>query len=426
MTAKTEYVEATGTAPAYVKWTVTGMAPGEQAELRFWAQMPKTADDPLTEDIVEIERIFVNKATAIDVYMRDKTYGVDNGEHGADDKIWPDEEDWTVESEETYHRITEPIPIAYKTSDKQKPGAFGDDPSGLTIVPNKGKDSQIEYTITLENNSTGSTLLGARIRDYIPEGTRLVSVGEITKPERTVVELNDESDAAKPRLTWTIDKLSPGEAVKVRFTVEVLDNPNGAVLIENKAYYDRTNPTGDLDEDPPEETNTLENPVLWHTKLSSPTGVLREGQRVTYLIHVEVPDVNGDWPLVTVADTVPNGTTYVRNSIHIDDVLQSDSKYSNGSISFIANEPLAPGRHVFRFSVVVGKLPEGVNQMEIRNAALINGDPTTEVKQDVKSRYADITKKSRLIDFDGTELEYNNGGPSFAERVTAEFGQEIE
>ncbi len=110
------------------------------------------------------------------------------------------------------------------------------------------------------------------------------------------------------------------------------------------------------------------------------------GQRIDYAIVVE--NNGGDFARnVIVTDSVPRGTTYVRNSTSIDRQVIADGPGGNLPLANGLNlaelpdiDVIAPGElHIIRFSVTVDDLADGT---EIRNVARIDADEIEPVDTD--------------------------------------------
>ena len=224
---------------------------------------------------------------------------------------------------------------------------------------------ELEYTITVKN--TGSAEGTAIVSDNAPEGTHF-------KENSTVTVSNSEKTYTTAELTQGIPvELNAGETATVTFTVVVNESAEGAII--NKA-------TVNGDETGEEENPETQTPIISAIKTATANGTtdvtgteVEVGDTITYTITVtNTGDVVGK---ATVADEIPEGTTFVEGSIKVDDVA---TNYSASDLKEgIPVEVKANGETTVSFDVTVGDLDNGAT---IRNVATVNDKdtPGTETK----------------------------------------------
>ena len=230
---------------------------------------------------------------------------------------------------------------------------------------NKGSVSvgeELEYTITVKN--TGSAAGTAIVSDNAPEGTHFA-------PESIVTVSNADRTYATSELIQGIPvELNAGETATVTFTVVVNESAEGAII--NKA-------TVNGDETGEEENPETQTPIISATKTATANGVtstsetvVKQGDTITYTIIVtNTGDVAGK---ATVADEIPEGTTFVVGSIAVDGVANSELT-ADDLAKGIQVDIEANGTTTVSFDVTVGDLDNGAT---IRNVATVNGKDTPE------------------------------------------------
>ena len=211
-------------------------------------------------------------------------------------------------------------------------------------------EEKIFYEINVANISKIDAK-NIRVYDTIPEGTTLFQ-----KPENAEFE--------NGKLTWTINIPAKTE-VSLRFIVTV-NKEKISGTIKNFAIVN-----GD-------KTNETENPVITYKKSVKQTEPLHEEEIIDYTISItNTGEV--DTIVKQVEDTIPEGITYRQNSAsHNGNYNEEDRKIAWHDISLLKNETVD-----ITFKATVDKLPEGIYSKTIKNIAIVDGDNTNEVINEV-------------------------------------------
>ena len=251
-------------------------------------------------------------------------------------------------------------------------------------IPANGEEvevgDEITYTITLDN-STGRAPATVNVKDTIPTGTSFVT-GSIR-----VGETATESTAEELASGISVD-LNAGETKNVEFKVTVNDIENGTP-IRNVATVD--------DEPTNETTHTYVESIISESKSAETENGLAyvvEGEKITYTITIKNDgDLAKD---VTVKDTIPEGTTFVDDSISIvengtaKEVTFTKDDLEGGIVINVG----AQNETSLTFQVTVNELTGGTYEYTIRNTATVDGNNTNEVTNEVNKAYVRIGKTS--------------------------------
>ena len=299
-----------------------------------------------------------------------------------------DEYDQDVPSEEV--EVKKPHITATKTSDPA---------SGNTVKLN----DTITYTITLTNDGTAPDTV--QVIDEAPSGTSFVA-GSIKVNGETLVENNTEENLADGIEVNVPAKTDAGNGTAtVSFEVTVNDI-NDQDPIENTATLK------DLDtqeETPVEGTEHtyIEAEISGHksAEISDAEGTpvsgrdyALEGEIITYTITVT--NEGGLEKEVTVADTIPSGTSFVEGSIKVnnEETEYTQTNLQNGiEVHVPAREDNVNGETSVTFEVRVNNL-EGEDlalfTKVIENTGAVDGTPTNETTTTVNKPHVTGTKTS--------------------------------
>ena len=171
----------------------------------------------------------------------------------------------------------------------------------------------------------------------------------------------------------------------MEFTVTVNDLDNGADITNIATVDDEQTNTvthkyveAIIDAN---KTATIEHPEV---------GYVLEGETITYTITVTN---TGDLAKrVTVKDVIPTGTSFVENSVKIDNQEQTytQTDLQNG----ITVDVPAQGNVVVTFEVTVNELAPDTYEGTITNKANVDGKDTNEVTEEVKKPHVTGAKTS--------------------------------
>ena len=242
-------------------------------------------------------------------------------------------------------------------------------------------EEKIFYEINVANISKIDAK-NIRVYDTIPEGTTLFQ-----KPENAEFE--------NGKLTWTINIPAETE-VSLRFIVTV-NKEKTSGTIRNFAIVN-----GD-------KTNETENPVITYKKSVKQTEPLHEEEIIDYTISItNTGEV--DTIVKQVEDTIPEGITYRQNSAsHNGNYNEEDRKITWYDIPLLKNETVE-----ITFKATVDKLPEGIYSKTIKNIAIVDGDNTNEVINEVVKPHI-----TRLKENNPVEAENLHEGDTITYKITA-------
>ena len=228
--------------------------------------------------------------------------------------------------------------------------------NGLNYVV---EGERITYTITVKND--GQIAKDVIVRDRVPEGTTLVDQ----------IRINDEdSNYTQENLNDGITVNVPAqEEITVSFAVTV-NELEGDILtkqLSNTAYVDGE-AVGPV-------TNTVNKSDLKFWKEAEPQekSDVKVGETITYTITLD--NSQGTAPTsAVVKDTVPTGTTFVQNSIKIDN---GETSYTQENLANGISIDLADYQtKTLTFQVTVNDLDNGST---ISNIATVNDTETTAI-----------------------------------------------
>ena len=276
--------------------------------------------------------------------------------------------------------------------------------SGNTVK----EGDEITYTIHLDN-TTGTAPISVVVKDEIPEGTTFVD-GSI----RLNSEAQEGLNATNLANGINVD-LEAGESKDVEFKVTVNDLNNGD-KIRNVATIDRApDDPSNAEENTNETEHTYIEPVIDANKeVATENGLnyIVEGEKITYTIRVQNSgDLAGD---VVVKDSIPDGTTFVKGSIKINEEAQEEmtaddlangitvtvpasSETAGGANQGGATTEATAGEVTVSFEVTVNELEGDTLTATIRNVATINKAPDDPESEDEPTNETETTvNKSNL------------------------------
>lgn len=218
----------------------------------------------------------------------------------------------------------------------------------------------LTYTVAITNSGT-TTASPVVFQDTIPSGTAYVA-GSFTQNGVAV-------PGANPQTGVTLAPLGPGQVVTVSFQVSVTTVPTPNPIPNDstttwKYIVDPTLGTTKSGGNPSNEVTTLVNHIDLPINKVVDKSFAQIGDTLTYSIGVTNKG-NTTANTIQFIDTIPNGTTFVPNSVAIDGVNQPGTVVAPPTGLAIA--PLGAGQTTtVTFQVIVNTLP---NPNPIPNSA---------------------------------------------------------
>lgn len=215
---------------------------------------------------------------------------------------------------------------------------------------------EITYTIKYKNKGVAE-IKDIVITDAIPDGTTLVDDKEGAEKDGTI--------------TWSNLTLNANEEKEVSFIVKVNELPSDEYTkdIVNIAKVNNM------------DTNKLTNYVRKpHLEFSKEVDKIEAnvGDNLVYTIKIKNTGFK-EMNLFKVTDKIPEGVTFIKDSINQDGEYDEQTNIVTWSIDKLdANEEL-----ILKFQVTVDEL-KGADEITILNKAVINNEETNEVKTKVK------------------------------------------
>ena len=218
-----------------------------------------------------------------------------------------------------------------------------------------------------------------------------------TKPDSIILQVKNGDKVVKTQ-TVTSANATPDNENVWNYTFTGLDkyDENGneivytageaEVTLGNLSYYKATVDGTNI-------TNTYNGPVISQSKSVSTEnglGYVVEGEKITYTITVK--NSGGVAKDITVQDSVPEGTTFVENSVKVnnEDIGYSAEELSSGiTVNVGANSETK-----VTFEVTVNALPDGIFIKELKNTAIVDGQNTNETTTVVNKSNLTFTKTS--------------------------------
>ena len=140
-------------------------------------------------------------------------------------------------------------------------------------------------------------------------------------------------------------------------------------------------------------TNTYDGPVISQSKsftTENGQSYVVEGEKITYTVTVK--NDGGVAKDVVVSDTIPEGTTFVDNSVKVND---TETGYTESDLSSgITVNVDKKSETIVSFEVTVDNLPDGTYLKELRNTAVVDGNNTNETTTVVNKSNLTFEKSS--------------------------------
>ncbi|MGL4849982.1 MAG: hypothetical protein ACRC28_13860 [Clostridium sp.] len=193
------------------------------------------------------------------------------------------------------------------------------------------KDETLTYTVFLKN--TGNVSANNIVfYDTIPENTQFI--------DGTVYVAGINYPLYNPDASFNIGNLAPNEQKTITFKVKVTTVPNSTLITNDcKVRYNFTvnpnEPDGRTKESMSNEVTTKVNIAIIDTELDNSLEKFTDlefgirGDTITYTILLKNVG-NVDALNVVFKDTVPNGTSFIQNTVTINDIQQAGVSPNSG------------------------------------------------------------------------------------------------
>ncbi|AJG58306.1 NPCBM-associated, NEW3 domain of alpha-galactosidase [Bacillus cereus] len=224
----------------------------------------------------------------------------------------------------------------------------------------------ITYTVTFNNDGTIPST-NVIFTDTIPAGTTFIP--------NSVVLNNASVPNSNPATGISVGTINPGETKTLSFQVLVTQVPGGGVITNEASTTYTYQPDPNL---PPVTTTEPTTPttVAVNTATVNPTKSANQafvdiGDIITYTISLQN---NGTVPATNVilTDPIPNGTSFIPNSVIVGGVLQPNANPANGILIGTLNPNQAT---TITFQVrVISVPPNGIiqNQGTVSSTYVVN------------------------------------------------------
>ena len=232
---------------------------------------------------------------------------------------------------------------------------------------------KITYTIKVQNS--GDLAGDVVVKDSIPEGTSFVAgsikVNGVADASKTETDLEDGIRVTVPAKT---DENTLGETtISFEVTVNELEGEAFTKDIKNIATINKNLNNPESPDEPTNEVTTVVNKSdLKYNKSANPESgsTVKVGDEITYTIHLD--NSKGTAPTSTIVkDTIPTGTTFVKDSIVVGGQAQV-GKTADDLANGIQVDLAAGESKDVVFKVTVNDLNNGDT---IRNMATIKENP---------------------------------------------------
>ncbi len=219
---------------------------------------------------------------------------------------------------------------------------------------------KITYTITVENE--GGLVKEVTVKDTIPEGTTFVEGSIKINGETTQNTKENLVNGIKVNIPEKQEETNGKATLSFEVTVNNLPEGSFENTIRNTAFID--------DEPTPEEIeNQVKKSSIKVTKESNPASgsKVKQGDKITYFIKLQNEGIV--YGNVLVKDTIPEGTTFVKNSIKLNEqtLEKTEEDLTNGIIVRVPEKQgEIKGEAILSFEVIVNDIN---NMSKIKNVA---------------------------------------------------------
>lgn len=287
-----------------------------------------------------------------------------------------------VEDEKEYDAV-EPIIKAEKTSVITRNGT---QIAGTTEEPAKVGDI-ITYTIHIENNGGADTAI--KVKD-----NNLAEI--LTKADFLEASRSDNVPVSKDDLLNEMEIMMYHEtSLDIVFKVQLKDISGiitNGITVTNP---DKENPDPDVDD--PDEIYTVNITAEKHADKEQ----VKEKEEIKY--KITLTNTGNTAGSTVVKDTIPEGTTFKAGTIEINGVVDATKTAEDLANGITVNVPANNGTATVAFVVTANVLPEGKEEVTIKNTAIVGeGEDEEEVPSEedpeVEKSYVSLTVNKTWVD----------------------------
>ena len=299
--------------------------------------------------------------------------------------------------------ITKQITVTYTNMDYSKTTFENKVEASIELEATSQEEGPVEDTVTT-NTDFRTQVTVTKVWNHtnniygVPTQVELQVKNGNNVVARQVVNSSNKVGDDENTWSYTFTGLPKydSQGQEINYTVDEAEvNPG------DLAYYDKQISGNTI-------TNTYDGPIISGEKTATTENNLNyvlENETITYAITVK--NDGGVSKDVQIRDTIPTGTSFVENSIKINNQEQTytQTELQNG---ITVNVP-EHGQTTISFDVTVNELTENTFTGTIKNTAYVDGEPTEEITNTVNKPNVEAHKTASPADGNviaGQEITY--------------------